>query len=1253
MSKNLKRKKLRGKKKCKNSNSNVCRKDNEEFDEKEGKPDNVKHGVSSHRDEHRQGLQKGENETKCPDREKDSPKLNNEERDEREKREEEKIIHKGGSINTLTVSGEKAERIKDTTDGSNINKLVNRMANENEDKKDVETTVPTLKDTTKIGKRENKCKLNEDDMCHLLTLGKEGDIEENIDKLFPRIDFYPMSYWNMRKEEEEDEFLGDISKEIEKLQTNFSHMYFLQNVKNSSNMSNHYYDRIKGWKHDNKQNEKKTKGVNENCSEIKKGLFLNGESQHISDIINKGHTFLNLKRRNKKKKKKKKIKMRTKNYKVLNDLCMMNEEKVKKKKKYFIFNYSCGNTKIQSIMGNIRCFRSYRFYKEWRKLNKGNHLGSVPNGGYPVRGEKTEEHPLRGEESEKHSMRGEESEERFLRKNENAARLIPDKWDISVLLCVNVFNCLSPSEFLELLYPFDNFVFFLKVLNKKNCEEYMIYCLTFDIYAKKILRKAKRISFFNMKKKKKLKIYLVKDITMDVTSCIDRKDKHLRGTRVFCSEEGKKGGYCVEKRKIRRSRRNGRNSRSGIIVHRLAKAKFINALYLVSQNKPQLSCAVCLEPLYSESLSEIVSHIFNQNLEKEDKKTKTPVRNDDSAVAEDGAKFDGAMQESQKNTPVKNIREKREGAVAKGNSTTAVATSVATSAATSAATASITCKDHFCEDGTSSEKLKTKEDESVETKWRDYHVHTLSNLDPIEYKYYVAAMSFMTSMQSKYNFQVKRRKYKKNKLFNNVCINILCSHIFHSNCLKKCCFTSCPICRYKQYNYQIANCDICEKNCNAKICLFCGFIGCSLNYDRITKLKEKKLEKKKKYLKKKKIIIKKIIYLFMRIINIFFKKKSYTIQYFYYESKHLGSIYDDKYISEEKKEICILSKSSLSKEKNEINETEDVSSYLGSTHIDQANEHTLTSNFRKAPSYIYISKGKTGGKRVSYCFLRSVVTLIRGSDHCVLGAVNVHEDIPTEEGSISEGHFHKRKGRRKPVDHAKSHFYETRHNYFFDIAKNSVYDYSSYIYIKKLINLKNENKSLKKMYTGNIYQNGKNDIVNKKNIVMYIYEFNQLLSALLESQRDSFLSCIHDLKLSYEDIRKENYDEVENIFSELKFLQKKNDNLKIEWKRKIITLQEKIKTNTDLSQQLKHVEIINEKLCEQQRREIHNHELEVVERKNAIRERQQTIRELNQQITDLSFHKQASAKFSQNAEMANSSFMIGEKITNKSRFKKR
>ncbi|SBT36172.1 hypothetical protein POVWA1_031120 [Plasmodium ovale wallikeri] len=1156
MSKNLKRKKLRGKKKCKNSNSNVCRKDNDEFDEKEGKLDTAKHGISSHRNELGKGLQKGENEVKYPDREKDSPKVNNEKRDAREKREEENIIHKVGSINTQTVSDEKTEKIKDTTDGSNINKLVNRMKNENEEKKDVEPTVPTLKDTTKIGKRENKCKLNEDDMSHLLKSGEEGDIEENINKLFPKIDFYPMSYWNMRKEEEEeDEFLGDISKEIEKLQTNFSHMYFLQNVKNSTNMSNNYYDRTKGWKHEKKQNENKTKGVNENCSEIKKGLFLDGESQHILDIINKGHTFLNLKRRNKKKKKKKKIKMRTKNYKVLNDLCMMNEEKVKKKKKYFIFNYSCGNTKIQSIMGNIRCFRSYRFYKEWRKLNKGNHLGGVPNGGYPVRGEKTEEHPFRGEKSEEHPFRGEkseehpfrgdESEERFLRgeesearflrgeesearflrgeesearflrgeeseehslrKSETAARLIPGKWDISVLLCVNVFNCLSPSEFLELLYPFDNFVFFLKVLNKKNCEEYMIYFLTFDVYAKKILRKAKRISFFNMKKKKKLKMYLVKDITMDVTSCIDRKDKRLRGTRVFCSEEGKKGGYCVEKRKIRRSRRNGRNSRSGIIVQRLAKAKFINALYLVSQNKPQLSCAVCLEPLYSESLSEIVSHIFNQNLEKEDKKTKTPGRNDDGEDAEDGAKFDGAKfdgakQESQQNTAVKNIREKREGAGAKSNSTTAAATTAATTAttatatatatvsATSAATAAITCKDHFCEDGTPSEKLKTKGDESVETKWRDYHVHTLSDLEPSEYKYYVAVMSFMTSMQKK----------------------------------------------------------------------------------------------------------------------------------------------------------------------NEIHKTEDVSSYLGNTHNGQANEHTLTSNFRKAPSYIYISKGKTGGKRVSYCFLRSVDTHIRGSDHCVLGGENMLEDIPTEEGSISGGHhFHKRKGRRKHVDHAKSHFYETKHNYFFDIAKNSVYDYSSYIYIKKLINLKNENKSLKKMYTGNIYQNGKNDIVNKKNIVMYIYEFNQLLSALLESQRDSFLSCIYDLKLSYEDIRKENYDEAENILSELKFLQKKNDNLKIEWKRKIITLQEKIKTNTDLSQQLKHVEIINEKLCEQQRREIHNHELEVAERKNAIRERQQTIRELNQQITDLSFHKQASAKFSQNAEMANSSFMIGEKITNKSRFKKR
>ncbi|GAB66855.1 hypothetical protein PCYB_102050 [Plasmodium cynomolgi strain B] len=258
----------------------------------------------------------------------------------------------------------------------------------------------------------------------------------------------------------------------------------------------------------------------------------------------------------------------------------------------------------------------------------------------------------------------------------------------------------------------------------------------------------------------------------------------------------------------------------------------------------------------------------------------------------------------------------------------------------------------------------------------------------------------------------------------------------------------------------------------------------------------------------------------------------------------------------------------------------------------------------------------------------------------------VRRDMNTSKNSVE-----KRK-KKKLIDHAKEHFCETMHNYFFDISKNSVFDYSSNLYIKKLINLKSGKKNLKKIYSANININGKEEII-EKNIIMYIYEFNQLLSALLESQRDHFMSCIYDLKLNYENAKKDNSREASKCLNELKMAEERNKQLKSQVKKKISILHEKAKTNAELLQQLRNVEIINAKLCEDQKQEIHNQEAMAEEKKKIIREKQQIIRELKQQITDLSFHKQVVAKFSQNSGMTNSSFIIGEKMTPKSRFKKR
>ncbi|KAI4837769.1 zinc finger protein [Plasmodium brasilianum] len=1001
--------------------------------------------------------------------------------------------------------------------------------------------------------------------------------------------------------------------------------------------------------------------------------------------------------------------MRTKHYKIMSDLYQIgNEENARTKiKKYYIFNYNCGNTKIQSITGYIRCFKTYSLYKE----NNNN---------------------LKKKLIEKYNLQVETVDKNCL-KNKTA---------ISVLLCVNVSNCLSPSDFLELLYPFDNFIFFLKVLNKKNNEEYMIYFLTFNKYAKKIMKTAKCISYFNMKKKKRLKIYIVKDITMNVTSCISKKNKRLISTHKY---------YEKKKEKFAKS-----NVKNGATQRPFLKTNFINALYLISQNKFQLSCAVCLEPLYSESLSKIISYIFNLNLENQKKKIirkKDPFKNQCSNKNDMTIKNNINGNYNKEEEKKKKIKDRYDDNVVGGMKNELVKkenfnkTSITTTVPNGG----------FYEEYTSIDKCVTnKENNSIFKREQYYLPKTLNSYTMNGYTHDPIIIRFVNNMQNKYKNQIKKKKKNnKNQIFNNVCINILCSHIFHSNCLKKCCFTSCPICRYKQYNYKIANCDICEKNYDVKICLFCGFIGCSVNYDKINKLKNKKLKEKKKLLKKKSGIIRKIILTFLRIVNFFPEKDSFISVPSYYNRKNAHykvanismdgeekggencCIYNVKNVVDEQNEKhyegeILLNKNEINgkraerqnehnyyinqeevnlSEKKEVNETcscrdkvqwcdnarfkkknirNDISiSLLGSNENNECSPHLK--NFLK---YIYIrakvqclgrnrvtdkvrekkekerkKKEKRGGNKNKSgenkrndgkAYIRKKCELTQNRRKKIpkkrkkgFASFNKYDVVIKVNNRYDGKNYPKKINKKIFVDHAKGHFYETNHNYFFDISKNSVYDYSSHLYIKKLINLKSENKELKKVYSGNIYMNGKDGIIDKKNIIMYIYEFNQLLSALLESQRDNFLSCIYELKLNYENIDNENLIEISKCFNEINNLQQANYNLKTQVRKKMNIYLEKLKTNEELRKQLKNVEIINEKLCENQKKEIHKYEVKTQEKKKIIKEKQQIIRELNQQITDLRFHKQATAKFCENAEIKNSSFMIGEKITQKSRFKKR
>lgn len=61
-----------------------------------------------------------------------------------------------------------------------------------------------------------------------------------------------------------------------------------------------------------------------------------------------------------------------------------------------------------------------------------------------------------------------------------------------------------------------------------------------------------------------------------------------------------------------------------------------------------------------------------------------------------------------------------------------------------------------------------------------------------------------------------------------VSINILCGHAFHSDCLLRWGDVTCPVCRHHQYpNKTSSCCDICGVTDHIRLCLVCGFLGCT------------------------------------------------------------------------------------------------------------------------------------------------------------------------------------------------------------------------------------------------------------------------------------------------------------------------------------------------------------------------------------------------------------------------------------------
>ncbi|KEG03675.1 conserved Plasmodium protein, unknown function [Plasmodium vinckei vinckei] len=1330
MNKNKKKEKLKRKKKQTNSNLNLYNEINDGLTKNADKPANTKKEISNNTNQ----LESKQNDS-----------LNSSENDQCVNKEVAKIEKtlKQKTNPELNKSQKESPTIQTNSFEINTDEATDKeiqILKKIENKKE-ESTVEEIQKT-------DNYKVSKDDIYNLLNLNNIEEIEKNLNYLFPSIHFDNNKSGGIGNTKNDDiKFEEEINKEISKFQKDIKDVYFCNNAKK----------RIKKNK----------------CVNYEKNIFIENEFVNFSEILIKGNSFLNLKKKiikkNKKRKKKKsKTKLRTQNYKLVRELCLSDgtyAKEIRQKQrqnekgtsKYYIFEYSCGNTKIQSITGYIICYKNYELYKNANikclKNNKKciNILENSRNGINISKIDQKKENIFEIDKCKNHSF------------NNNKIMNINsvNEKNISVLLCVNVSNCISPSAFLELLYPCDNFIFFLKVLNKKSYEEYMIYFLTFSIYTKKILNKAKKISFFNMKKKKKLKIYIVKGITMNLTSCITRNtnpDSYIKTNKFY--------NIALENKTIcANSNMNDHNNIGKL--QSMSNTNFINPFYLISQNKFQLSCAVCLEPLYSENLNQIISHIFNFSFQKKSvyiaKKlntSKIKCSTDDSLFSNINSEFNTASKIKKiKNNPCSSsIREektsrdiKRETSKIKKNNISDYNSKCDSkcSSKTDAASSSIPPNANALYNNIFLEGYKPNDKHSrnnkEENKFQNYpsnyyynNLNALNNYNLNEYAYYLSVTNLINTMQNKYNSQMKREKKKKKsdiindkdrtKIFNNVPINILCSHIFHSNCLKRCCFTSCPICRYKQYNYEIANCDICKKNYNSKICLSCGFIGCSFNYDQIVKIKKKKIKEKKQLLKKKKILIKNISYIFNKIIKSFMPIYNNIILSLYYKSKikcvykiqtkqpypnrrkknkYLPTNYNDK----QTKYITYYSESQNENKKifNPNNYTQNEETTNDTLLVLPSNDNIYMNNLKKFSKYIYIGKSANKKKNVSYYFSQSINKCIIKKDTKKKAATksksqnnfdNTNAIQTNDKKEILDGDFKKsktnkemnnssidnmnmnmkkmcnvennrnivivekyrkcflKKKKKKIKDHAKNHFYETQHNYFFDVKKNSVYDYSSDIYIRKLINLKIQNKKFKNIYTGNIYTNGNNtspneEIINKKNIILYIYDFNQLLNALLESQKNSFLSCIYDLKINYENINLDNLNDINKCVKEIYILQEKNNNLKNEIKKKINTLMNKIKTNTDLSRELKNVETINEKLCADQRKQINNYDLKNEKKKNIIKEKQQIIKELNKQITDLNFHKLVSSKFSQNSEITNSSFMIGEKITNKSRFKKR
>ncbi|CXI81868.1 conserved Plasmodium protein, unknown function [Plasmodium berghei] len=1358
MNKNKKKEKLKRKKKHTNSNLNLCKEINDGFSKHSDKSPNNKKEICNHNNTNKLKINNNDSSKKeiisntsnhytpenpqCVNKEGKQCGKENSDKEQNGEHSGEQCCQSGKSLepktnDELNMSQNDTSKIRKNNFEINSDWVTGKDKGNQHD--DISTPVLKKIENTKgesgieeIKKNDNS-KVNKDEIYNLLNLNNMEEIEKNINYIFPSIDFdNNKSEGIVNVKNDDKKFEEEINKEINKFQKDIKDVYFHHNLK-------------KGMKKNKCVNyEKNRNQLNSTCDISLKNIFLENEFVNFSEILIKGNIFLNLKKKiikkkKKRKKKKSKTKLKTQNYKLIKELCLFDDaytkettqtqrKNEKRVSKYYIFEYSCGNTKIQSITGCIICYKNYEFYKN-------NNIKCLKKNIKIYENDRNNINISKISQKEENIFEKDKYKNHNFNKNKIMNINLVNEKNISVLLCVNVSNCISPSAFLELLYPCDNFIFFLKVLNKKCYEEYMIYFLTFSIYTKKILNKAKKIYFFNMKKKKKFKIYIVKGITMNVTSCITRNNNSNSyiNTKKFYNIDLEKKIMCA----------NNNNHIENIQL--ISNTNFINPFYLISQNKFQLSCAVCLEPLYSENLNKIISHIFNFSFQKK-YASKIKCNKENYILNNINSEFNASTKIKKVKTNSCNnfIREEKlsidikiENSKVKKNNISDYNNKINIISSISPNT-NTPYNNIFLECYKTNDK-HSKEENKIQTYPSNYYynnLNTLNNYNLNEYAYYLSVTNLINNMQNKYNSQMKRERKQndKAKIFNNVPINILCSHIFHSNCLKKCCFTSCPICRYKQYNYEIANCDICKKNYNSKICLSCGFIGCSFNYDKIVKIKKKKIKEKKQLLKKKKIIIKKISYIFRKIIKSFMPIFNTIILSLYYKSKikcvykirtnqiciykrkknkYLSTNYNNKqtnyityYSDSHNKNKKIFNHKYSTPQNNNCTQNEKTPN--DTLLVFSNNDNIYMNNLNKFSKYIYIGKLANKKKNVSYYFSQSINKCIIKKDSkkkndfinskekktvnkCKLQnkffntniiQANNKKETRKEMNKSGKDYMHMnkicalenncsivavekyrkyplKKKKKKINDHAKTHFYETQHNYFFDVKKNSVYDYSSDIYIKKLINLKIQNKKLKNIYnTGNIYTNGNStnqneEIINKKNIILYIYDFNQLLNALLESQRNSFLSCIHDLKINYENINMDNLNDINKCVKEIYILQEKNNNLKNEIKKKINVLIDKIKTNSDLSRELKNVETINAKLCADQRKQIYNYDLKNEQKKNIIKEKQQIIKELNKQITDLNFHKLVSSKFSQNSEITNSFFMIGEKITNKTRFKKR